>query len=143
MAGIPAEEVVLMSIKPRWADAIMAGRKRVEFRRARFGRPVTHVIVYSSSPVQSVIGYFEVDGVTEDDPRALWREHAAEGEIEQPEFEAYYDGTDRGVAIHVGRVHKLADPVPLAWVVPSGVPPQSFIYARAGIIGEIAAWPTA
>jgi predicted transcriptional regulator len=96
------------------------------------------VVVYASSPVQRVVGYFEVDGVSESDPSALWAEHSDVGEIGAEEFREYYDGAERGVAIHVGRVHHLLLPLPLDEVVPSAVPPQSFAYARPEVIGELA-----
>lgn len=129
MAGQQDQAVVLMSIKPHWAQAIMDGRKRVEFRRARFGRTVTHVIVYATRPVQRVVGYFEVAGITEATPSVLWADHSAAGEIDEDDFRRYYEGAETGVAIHVGRVEALDEPISLGDVVPGALPPQSYRYA--------------
>ena len=137
MAEQQDSAVVLMSIKPRWAEAIMDGRKRVEFRRARFSRNVSHVIVYSTSPVQKVVGFFEVAGITEADPRELWDQHWEAGGIDETVFRCYYEGTTRGVAIHVGRVTPLDTPIALREIIPGAVAPQSYMYAGQGAAAAI------
>ena len=63
---------VILSIKPEYAKAIMSGKKRVEFRRKIFKRPVNKVYVYSSSPVKKIIGFFIIDSIIEDSPLRLW-----------------------------------------------------------------------
>jgi len=53
---------VILSIKPEYAFKIFNGTKLFEFRKAIFKNPaVKKVIVYASSPVQRVIGEFEID----------------------------------------------------------------------------------
>jgi predicted transcriptional regulator len=126
-----------MSIKPHWADAIMAGTKRVEFRRSRLSRPISHVVVYATSPVQRVVGYFEVDTITRAEPLTLWSLFSAVGEIEFEAFMRYYDGAEDGTAIGVGDVFELAQPLELQAVLPAAVPPQSYRYADAALIPEL------
>lgn len=145
MADCQDPAVVLMSIKPHWADAIMRGRKRVEFRRARLGRTISHVVVYATSPVQRVVGFFEVEDITEAEPTVLWEMFAAVGAIGEAAFTEYYGGKAEGVAIQVGRVTRLADPVRLVEVVPGAVAPQGYLYADPGVIPELkrrATFPT-
>ena len=137
MANCQDPAVVLMSIKPHWADAIMGGRKRVEFRRARFGRAISHVIVYATSPVQRVVGFFEVPEITEAAPETLWEMFSAVGEIGEAAFVDYYDGKVEGIAIHVGQVTRLAEPAKLTDVVPGAVAPQSYLYAGSAVIPEL------
>ncbi|NTW29226.1 MAG: ASCH domain-containing protein [Coriobacteriia bacterium] len=137
MADSKDPAVVLMSIKPHWADAIMGGRKRVEFRRVRFGREISHVVVYATSPVQRVVGYFEVEDITEAEPAALWERFATLGDIGEAAFMDYYEGKGEGVAIHVGRVSPLVEPVMLTEIVPGAVAPQSYLYADPGVISQL------
>lgn len=140
MAEAADSSVVLMSIKPHWADAIMAGRKRVEFRRARFARHVSHVIVYATAPVKRVVGFFAVDQIVEAAPGVLWRMFGSEGEIDSGAFDEYYLGVRGGVAIGVGEVTRLPMPLELDAVLPSAVPPQSYRYADSGVIPLLEAW---
>ncbi len=62
-----------MAIRPHFADSILAGRKRVEFRKRRFSRAVSHVIIYATEPVKRVIGMFEVKSVSDGPPARVWR----------------------------------------------------------------------
>jgi predicted transcriptional regulator len=129
--------VVLMSIHPHWAGAIMDGRKQVEFRRANFSRPISHVVVYATSPVRRVLGYFEVAGVTSAEPEALWRQFADVGGIEAEAFRGYFEEAERGVAISVGKVRELSAPVELTAILPFAAVPQSFCYADVAVIPEL------
>jgi len=52
---------VLLSIKPKYAEMILSGEKKYEFRRAIFKKPgISKVVIYASSPVSKVIGEFEI-----------------------------------------------------------------------------------
>ena len=62
MAQAAPGRVALMSIHPRYAHAILEGRKTVEFRKRPLAEDVTHVVIYSTVPDRAVIGYFTVDG---------------------------------------------------------------------------------
>jgi len=128
MASTTTDRTVLLAIKPRFANAIMAGEKTVEFRKTRFRDGVSRVVVYASSPMQKVIGYFDVSHVDEDDPAALWDRYAEEGSISEDELMAYYGDADTGVAIGVGQAVPLAKPVPLRKLKRTLTVPQSFFY---------------
>ena len=60
---------VILSIKPIYAQAIMNGTKKVEFRKKIFKRPVDKIFVYSSSPEQKIIGFFTISEIVEDEPK--------------------------------------------------------------------------
>jgi predicted transcriptional regulator len=64
---------VLLSIKPEFAYKIFEGTKKFEFRKAIFkNSKIKSVVVYASSPVQKVIGEFEIDEILNDEPNKLW-----------------------------------------------------------------------
>ncbi len=127
MAHRSHRRVALLSIHPRHATAILGGTKTVELRRTRLPSDVSHVVVYATSPMRTVIGWFEVGAVERDRPSRLWKKHGPATGITASEFRAYFDGVDEGTAICVGRVVALKKPVELSalWSSP---PPQSFGY---------------
>ena len=49
-----------MSIKEQWAEAILARRKRWEFRRRCSLEPGMRVWLYATAPRAEIIGYFTV-----------------------------------------------------------------------------------
>ena len=128
MARRPPNAVALMSMHPRFAQLIIRGEKRVEFRKTRFQRPVDQVIVYATNPVKAVVGFFEVKGVIYDDVHNLWREYGAEGQIDWVGFSRYYADRMRGVAIQIGKVTPLNQPALLPEIGENLMAPQSFTY---------------
>ena len=55
---------VVLSIKPEFANKIFDGTKKYEFRKAIFKNDkIKTIIVYASSPVQQVIGEFEIEKI--------------------------------------------------------------------------------
>ena len=127
MAGVQNRSVALLSIRPEYAELIEAGTKRVEFRRSKFSRPLTHVIVYATSPEKRVIGYFEVLGVDEGSPTSLWREHKEYGGISRRKLFKYLRGARQAIAIRIGTFHPARTHVRLE-DVGAAAPPQSFRY---------------
>jgi predicted transcriptional regulator len=110
----------------------MSGEKKVEFRKVRFRNEVSHAVVYASSPIQRVIGYFDITYIVEDSPADLWARYGAEAGIVQEEFHMYFNSSDRGIAIGIGKVQSLMEPVQLHALGSSLKPPQSFAYLDEG-----------
>jgi predicted transcriptional regulator len=119
--------VALLSIHPRFASAILQGEKTVELRRTKLPADVSHVVVYATSPVKTIVGWFEVEAIERDRPARLWRRHGRATGVSAGEFRAYFEGVEEGTAISVRRAVALKKPVELSklW---SSTPPQSFGY---------------
>jgi len=119
---------VLLSIKPEFADKIFDGTKRFEYRRTIFSRThINTVIVYASSPVQRVIGEFEINQVLFDDIDSLWsltRDYAG---IDEDYFFRYFSDRNKGYAIEIKKVRKYKKPLHLKERFKIQ-PPQSFAY---------------
>jgi predicted transcriptional regulator len=95
---------VLMSFHEEWAQAILDGYKRVEFRRRRPNFPPgTIVWMYVTAPRKAVRGWFEVGRVIEVDVQDPKLDVLAMG-AETPESLApYFGGLERGYGIEVVR----------------------------------------
>lgn len=126
-----ADRVALMSIHQRWADAIMDGRKRVEFRKRRLAPDIETVIVYATAPVSKVVGRFTVERVVSGTPDDIWASFGAVGVIDYADYCSYYEGSDSAVAIVVGDAERFEDPLALADIEPRPAVPQSFAYLPA------------
>lgn len=120
---------VLLSIKPRFAEAILSGGKTYEFRRALFkSRDVTSVVIYASSPIQRVVGEFSIEEVLCMDVEDLWAATQCGGGIEREYFDAYFAGREAGFALKVRNVTKYKRPLDLKKDFGVKRPPQSFQY---------------
>lgn len=119
---------VLLSIKPEFANKIFDGTKRFEFRRALFKNTnVTKVLVYASSPVQMVIGEFEIERLHEAEPAELWRKTRKHSGITEEFFFSYFHEKETAFAIEIKSPKLYKKPLCLATHFDKK-PPQSFLY---------------
>jgi predicted transcriptional regulator len=139
MVAQPSPTVALLPIQPRYANAILRGEKRVEFRRRRFGREVEYVVVYASSPIRRIVGYFQVSSISEGCPRAIWEDFNHVGGIGQEDFVRYYKGAERAVAIGIERVCVLRRPLTLDMLGASLKAPQSYLYLTPDHVKQLVA----
>jgi predicted transcriptional regulator len=122
------QSVVLLSIKPEYAELILNGEKTVEFRKTMFSQEPTAVVFYATSPVKKVIGYSKIAFIEESSPASLWRRHRQNGGIEYDTFKDYYASNGKGIAIGLADVTTLRTPRELPSLSNCKAPPQSFIY---------------
>lgn len=119
---------VLLSIKPEFAERIFDGRKKYEFRKAIFKNPdIQTVVVYASSPVQRVIGEFDIESILSDAPENLWNATQEHSGISKEFFFDYFSERDVGFAIKVKNVRRFKEPRCLRTSY-NVSPPQSFCY---------------
>ncbi len=131
--------LALLPIRPRFAELIINGEKKVEFRKFNFREHVSHVVLYASRPVQRILAYFEVSGMCTDSPEGLWMRYHSVAGIRRTEFDAYYASAGIGVAIEIGQVWALPEPLPLSALDESLSPPQGFAYLDADALSAIRA----
>ena len=64
--------IALLPIHPEYANAILDGLKKVEFRKRLFKKDVQRILIYACHPVMSLVGYFDVDDITETTPKNIF-----------------------------------------------------------------------
>ena len=118
---------VVLSIKPEFANKIFDGTKLFEFRKVMFKEHIKSVLVYSSSPVQKVIGEFQIGEIIKHDLETLWdltKEHSG---ISEKYFYEYFAEKEHGFAIQIKKKKKFKVPKCLREDY-NLTPPQSFAY---------------
>jgi predicted transcriptional regulator len=120
--------VILLSIHPRFAHAILRGEKRFEFRK-RNVPPARFVVLYATSPERKIVGFFEVKRTHKKPPQSLWSSFGRKGAICEDEFFGYYKEAEEGVAFEIGQIWSLRRPLTLASISTHSAP-QSFKYVN-------------
>jgi predicted transcriptional regulator len=132
MAASQPRQDFLVSIRPQYVDKILAGKKTVELRR-RFPESVSVgsvAYIYSTSPVQAVVGCAKIKEVQRLPVADIWKEHADAACISRRDFYDYFSGTKFGFAILLGAVKAMRNQL-TAHELESLfgiVPPQSYRY---------------
>jgi predicted transcriptional regulator len=119
-----------MSIKPQYAEAILAGTKRIEFRKRKLADDISAVVIYSTLPVGQIVGVFSVLTCEIASPTALWEKHRHHAGIGRAAYRNYYRGNSTAVGILINDALALDVPVPLPQAWPSVRPPQCLAYLQ-------------
>ncbi len=114
LRGAPVP-MVLMSVRPRFAAALLDGSKTVEIRRRRVRIAAgTICLLYATSPEKSLVGAVTVAATSTCDPAALWQEWGARTELRREEFDDYLAGCTEASAILIASAGAFTEPIPLA-----------------------------
>ena len=137
---IDPELLLLLSLKPGFAEAILRGVKTVELRRQRVAlAPGAAVLIYASSPVMAIIGTARVRDVERADPQQIWARHSASVALTREEYDAYLRGVDFVSAITLEMPALLDSPVTLQQLRGEQPfhPPQSYCFVSPSSPGTI------
>lgn len=124
---------ILISIRPEYANKIFEGTKTVELRRIRpkHIKKGSLVLIYVSSPVQSLSGAFMIDEVIEQPINELWKRVHSQAGVTLEEFNSYYTRASTGIGIFFSEVWSFKQPINLQSLkerMENFRPPQSFRY---------------
>lgn len=119
----------LISIRPNFANKILSGEKKLEFRRRWTTKPIEYLVIYSSSPVQRIVAVASIIGVTEGTETALWDlAKERKGGVTRKLIREYFADRETGFAIELGEILKFPERVNPRSKFPNFRPPQSFRY---------------
>lgn len=121
-------KTVLMSIKPKYADMIADGIKKIEFRKRIFADSVETVYVYSSSPVKQILGYFKITKIVKGTPEQLWNHFSDMGCMSSEDYISYYRNHKIGYGIMIKEFIKFTNVISPKSYNPLFRAPQSFCY---------------
>lgn len=134
-------KVLLISIRPRFAELILAGTKTVELRRVRPAvEEGDRVLLYASSPLRELIGSCTVAAVDVGSADEVWTRHGPRTGVTRAEFDNYFDGAARAVGISLREPRRVRRPRTLTDLrerLPGFSPPQSFGYLGADEVDRL------
>ncbi len=120
---------VLLSVKPKYSEKIVEGKKRYEFRRAIFKKQnIEKVYIYSSSPVSKIVAAFEIEKILKDSPEKIWKLCQKYAGISKKDFFDYFKNSEQAFAIEIGYVNSFQEPIDPYLIIEDFTPPQSFYY---------------
>jgi predicted transcriptional regulator len=125
----PSGRAVLLSIKPKYVDLILAGTKRIELRRSWPSNDVGAMVIYSSAPVQRLVGIAHINRIEECTPDQLWAlSEAYGGGVTKEELDSYIKGKKVAYGVMLEHVRIASNRVDPNDIFPNFTPPQSFLY---------------
>lgn len=118
---------ILLSIKPEYANKIIAGTKKYEFRKHLAQGDIRKIIIYSTAPEKKIIGEVEVVGTLSIKKTPLWEKTKSNAGISREKYREYFAGCCIAHAYVLGKAKKYDIPKSLL-DLKIKQPPQSFVY---------------
>lgn len=149
---------VLLSVRPRFASALLDGSKTVEVRRRRAHiADGTVCLLYASAPTCALVGALRVATTDIGSAETLWSRYGDATGLTREEYERYLDGAAQPCAIVVAATALFPQPVRLpelrrrsrAFVAPQsyrflrGCEAQSLLNGQHQQLAHLAATPSA
>lgn len=101
---------ILLSIKPRYVEKILAGRKQVEYRKQiPQEEGIRQVLIYASHPVKKVVAEFTVGEYLTDTPERLWEQTHEIGGITKEGYDDYFEGKTVGYAYRIENLQRFEE----------------------------------
>ncbi|KZX46354.1 ASCH domain-containing protein [Haloarcula sp. K1] len=126
--------VVLLSIKERWANAILDGEKRYEYRRRPPAQdPPYRGVLYATGGLGAIVGGFETHTVTEAPVDELIEQTVRFTPHKTDDLKDYFKGKETGSAIRIDGWLSYDEPVSLNDLQSANAEftvPQNFRYLR-------------
>ena len=120
---------VLLSIKPEFANKILNGEKKFEFRKSLFKRDgIKTVLIYATMPIGKVIGEFDIEHIISNSPQEIWNETCEFSGISKSFFDDYFENRKMAHAIKVKHVREYLNPQTLEDIKVGLKAPQSYVY---------------
>ena len=111
---------VIMSIHPKYAQAIIDGKKLYEYRKLLPKRTdIIKVYIYASKPTKAIIAYFTIKRIISDTPSMIWSQTHEHGGITKKQFQEYFKGH---------KVVELDIPINPKEVIQGFTAPQNYCY---------------
>ena len=119
---------ILMSINPIYADKILSGTKKYEYRKVKAKKDkVNKIVTYATYPIMKVVGEVEVKDILEETPEKLWNVTKEYSGVTKQFYDNYFNKSSKAIAYKLGKIEKYDEPKKLEDVGVKCVP-QSFLY---------------
>lgn len=119
-------KAVLLSIDPEWAEAILSGKKKWEYRREPPAiDPPYDLLLYATSPIQKILGGGIVDHELRDDVEVIINKTINETPQKPDDIRGYFEDKTYASALEIVEPYWFPEPFEL-----DEHPPQNFKYVN-------------
>lgn len=133
-------DLLLVSIKPQYAEKIFKGEKTIELRKSapRQAGKDSYMLIYVTAPVKELWGVCKIENIIKENPKTLWDNFGKETGVSKKEFYDYYQKNNYAFGIQLKEVRNLlkgsVNLKSLKSLIPGFMPPQTYAYIDWSII---------
>lgn len=131
MARNTNKKVVLMSIQPKFARAILDGTKTVELRRNGVPIDISRIVIYATKPIGRIVGHCKVTKCSVGSPEYIWRRFGSAAGISRAEYDKYFDSAPEAKCYALDHPRRFSRAIRITDLKSISSAPQSFAYLSA------------
>lgn len=120
---------IILAIKPKYVDEILAGIKRYEYRTRVPKNPISTIYIYETAPMKKVVAEVQVIKILALSPNDLWEETQKFSGITKQFFDEYFFDRKIAYAYKLGAIKVYEKPLELENFGLKKAP-QSFAYVN-------------
>ena len=120
---------IMLAVKPEYAEKILDGSKRYEYRRKIPNCHVSQIVIYETAPVSKVVGTVDVDEMLGTAPRVLYDMTKEWAGISEDGYNDYFKGSKMAFAYSMNNPIRFKKPAPIERYGLKQAP-QSFAYVK-------------
>lgn len=124
---IEEDKDIILSIRPIFAEKILSGEKKYEYRKRLCAKKVSKIYIYETAPVKKITGEVEVIKKLKMKKEKLWKQTQKSSGISKEFYGKYFEKQEYACAYELGESKKYSDPVTLESIGVNYIP-QSFAY---------------
>lgn len=133
------KNILIISVKPRFADLILTGEKTYELRRIKPNiKKNDRILLYVTAPRKELIATLSIENVYEEKIYPLYKLVKGKCGLNKTEFMTYFRDKDKGYAIKIKKVFRLSNPI--NWEELQRIdfhPPQLYQYAKEDLLNLV------
>ncbi len=133
-----SEQILLFSIKPKFSELILSGKKTIELRKQVPKKKTRYAIIYESSPSKGITGFFVIKSIQVKPIREI-SQLLSKAHVSSQFFGEYYEGYNKGVVIEIENAFRFEKKKSLYELrdLMDFVPPQDFCYTDVNLVQEV------
>lgn len=145
---ISQNNILLISVKPEFAEKIISGAKTIELRKSapKKVNKENYILIYVTSPVKELWGICKINNIIKDNPISFWENYGSKTGITEEQYKEYYKKSKNAYGIELKEVRNFSkysiELKHLKKAFPNFMPPQTYTYIKSeeinfGILKQI------
>lgn len=134
---ISPKNILLISVKPEFAEKIMNGEKTIELRKSAPKKVSkdSYILIYVTSPIKELWGICKINNIIKDDPNTFWGNYGSKTGITESQFKEYYNKSRNAFGIELKEIRNFSkysiELKQLKSAFPNFMPPQTYSYINS------------
>ncbi|MDN3594210.1 hypothetical protein [Zunongwangia endophytica] len=136
-SDISVESILLISVKPEFAEKILIGKKTIELRKStpKKVNKENYILIYVTSPIKELWAICKINNLIKEDKKTFWNKYGSKTGITKYQFNEYCKTNENAFGIELKEIKNFSkysiELKDLKKAFPNFMPPQTYSYIKS------------